>query len=157
MAEMDVVVYNRLKADLMRGVHQFQAHTYKATLHAAYTPDVDNHALWADVSSTEYGTGAGYTAGGKTLAYVQITQEERPTFYTCSAVFENFEWTGLGPLSPATPSHIIVRNTSVSGEPLVVALILGVRQPNGGAITFIPVFAYGGASVSAFFGFVTLK
>lgn len=154
---MDVVVYNRLKADLLRGVHQFHAHTFKATLHAGYTPNVDTHQVWADVSGTEYATGAGYTAGGATLTFVQISQEDRPTFYTASAIFEWWGWAGLGPLSPATPSHMIVRNTSASGQPLVVALIWGVRQPNGGAVSVYPSFAYEAAIVSALFGFVTLK
>jgi hypothetical protein len=46
-------------------------------------------------------------------------------------------WTALGPLSPATPSHAIVKNDTPTSplDPLVCYVELGTTATNGGDYT----------------------
>lgn len=48
--------------------------TIKCSLHISYTPNIDTHDYWDDVSGTEI-TGTGYTTGGATLANQAVTQD----------------------------------------------------------------------------------
>jgi hypothetical protein len=63
MAQGDVVAYNDVKEQLFKKVHDFVNDVFKVSLHTGYTPNLDSHQVWADVSATEYGTGSGYTTG----------------------------------------------------------------------------------------------
>lgn len=135
MAQGDIVVYNDLKEQLFKKVHDFVNDTFKVTLHTGYTPNIDTHQVWADVSSTEYGSGSGYTAGGVTLASKTVTQDntnDRAAFDAADA-----QWTSLGPLSPATPSHAIIWNDTPTSpaDPLVCYVVLGTTATNGGNYT----------------------
>jgi hypothetical protein len=135
MAEGDVVFYNDFKEQLQLKIHDMDTDTIKVTLHTGYTPNIDTHQVWADVSATEYGTGAGYTAGGKTLASLLVTQNnanDRGEFDAANVV-----WTLLGPLTPATPSHAIVWNDTPTApaDPLICYIELGVTATNGGDYT----------------------
>lgn len=139
MAEGDIVVYNDLKEQLFLGTHDFGngADTLKVTLHTSYTPDIDSHQVWADtgVSSTEYGTGSGYTAGGQTLANQSITQDNTNDRALFDA--DDVTWSGLGALSPATPSHAIIWNDTPTSpaDPLMCYVVLGTTATNGGDYT----------------------
>jgi len=140
MAEGDGVLYNSFKEKLMEGVFNLATggHTLKVTLHTSYTPNIDTHTVWADtgVSTTEYGTGAGYTAGGKTLAGQDVTMDttnDRGKFDATDVT-----WTALGPLSPATPGHAILWDdtpTTPAADPLMAYWILGTTATNGGDYT----------------------
>ena len=137
MAQGDVTVYNDFKEQLFLGTHDLANDTIKVTLHTGYTPDIDAHQVWADagVSSTEYGTGSGYTAGGQTLASPAVAQDntnDRASF-DCADV----TWSSLGPLSPATPSDAIFWNDTPTSpaDPLICYAELGVTATNGGDYT----------------------
>lgn len=139
MAEGDGVLYNGFKEYVMEGVFNLATggHTLKQTLHTAYTPDIDTHDEWADagVSSTEYGTGLGYTAGGATLAGQDVTRDtanDRGKFDATDVT-----WNSLGPLSPATPSHTIMRDDTPTTplDPLICYFVLGTTATNGGNYT----------------------
>ena len=137
MAEGDGTLYRTFKAALMRGDHDLATggDTLKVTLHTAYTP-AQAHDEWADVSATEYGTGVGYTAGGKTLGSQTVainTTAHRGEFDGA-----NVSWTSLGPLTPATPSHTILWNdtpTTPLTDPLIGYWVLGTTATNGGDYT----------------------
>lgn len=139
MAEGDGFIYNNFKEQLMEGVYNLATggDTIQVTLHTSYTPDIDAHALWADtgVSSTEYGTGSGYTAGGQVLAGQDTTQDNTND----RGVFDGTDvtWTSLGALTPATPSHTIMwDNTPASPlDPLIAYWVLGTTATNGGNYT----------------------
>lgn len=139
MAEGDIVVYNDLKEQLFLKVHNFASggDTVKVTLHTGYTPNIDTHQVWADtgVSSTEYGTASGYTAGGKTLANKSVTQDNTNDRALFDA--DNVLWTTLGALSPATPSHALIWNDTPTSpaDPLVAYVVLGTTATNGGDYT----------------------
>lgn len=123
----------------MEGIHQLQSggHTIQVTLHTGYTPDIDAHVIWgtAGVSSTEYGAGSGYSAGGETLGSQDVTQDntnDRGAFDGADV-----QWASLGPLSPATPSHAIMWNDTPSSpaDPLIGYWELGTTATNGGNYT----------------------
>ena len=139
MAEGDIVIYNDFKEQLFGGTHDVATagDTVKVTLHTSYTPDIDAHQVFADtgVSSTEYSTASGYTAGGKTLANQTVTQDNTNDRALWDA--DDVTWTSLGALSPATPSDAIIWNdTPISpADPLICYLELGSTATNGGNYT----------------------
>jgi len=70
-------VYNSFKARIMNDeVGDLATDDLRvALLDSAYTPDIDNHATWGDVSANEV-TGTGYTAGGEQLSGVSVTTDD---------------------------------------------------------------------------------
>lgn len=74
---MASIVFNRFKADLAQGELDLDTagHEIKvALITAAYTPNAD-HNTFSQVSGSEV-VGAGYTAGGATLASQTVTQDD---------------------------------------------------------------------------------
>ena len=135
MAEGDITAYNDLKEQLLLGIHDLSATGIKVTLHTAYTPDIDTHQVWADVSGTEYGTADGYTAGGITLGSLAVAQDDTNDRASWDAA--NAVWSSLGALTPATPSHAIIWNDTPAApaDPLVAFVELGSTATNGGDYT----------------------
>lgn len=133
MAEGDITFFNNAKEQLFRqSLGDFQSVTFRMTLHTGYTLDIDGDAVWSDVSATEYGTANGYTAGGITLSNVSITQNN-----TANAAYfdaDDAQFSSIGPLSGATPSHAICRIDN-STDPLIFAVELGATPTNGGNYT----------------------
>ena len=123
----------------MEGIYNLKtgADSLKLTLHTAYTPNIDTHLLWATagVSSTEYGTADGYTAGGKTLAGQDVTQDDTNDRGIFDAT--DVTWTSLGALTPATPSHTILWDDTPTApvDPLIAYWVLGTTATNGGNYT----------------------
>lgn len=133
MAEGDVTFYNNFKEQLLiDGIGNMTTQTLRVTLHTGYTPNIDTHQVWSDVSSTEYGTGSGYTADGQALSSVAVTQNNTADQAELDAA--DLTWSSLGALSPATPSHAIVRVDN-STDPLVCYIELGTTATNGGDYT----------------------
>lgn len=131
MAQGDIVFYNSFKKKLIDNDIDFAADTIKCTLHTGYTPNIDTHDNFDDVSATEYGTGSGYTAGGVTLASKTVTVDTANDQADVDAA--DISWTGLGPLSPATPSHAIFwKDTGTpSTSALICYVVLGTTATNG--------------------------
>ena len=65
------VKFQQFAEDLAKGIHDFDAHTFKIYLTNA-TPNVSTNAIKADL--TEISAGSGYTAGGNTCAFVSSEQ-----------------------------------------------------------------------------------
>lgn len=137
MAQGDQVIYNDFKEQILRAVHNLASggHALKVTLHTGYTPNIDTHQVFADVTATQYGTGSGYTAGGKTLANQSVTQDNTNDRALFDA--DDVTWTALGPLTPATPSHAILWNDTPTSpvDPLISYVELGTTATNGGDYT----------------------
>lgn len=135
MAEGDGALYNSFKAGLMEGTFNLASagHTLKMILVSGYTPDIDLHDEYADVSGDEYGTGDGYTAGGATLGSQTVTQDNTNDRGVFDAA--NVTWSSLGALTPATPSHCILYDDTVAGDPLICYWELGTTATNGGDYT----------------------
>lgn len=135
MAEGDITAYNDLKEQILKGVHDLSSDTITITLHTGYTPDIDTHQVWADVSATEYSTASGYTAGGQALGTLSVTQDNTNDRALWDAA--DVTWSSLGPLSPATPSHFIIWNDTPTSpaDPLICYGELGTTATNGGNYT----------------------
>ena len=137
MAEGDGIFYNAFKKDVLDGAHDLDSggHTIKAILVSSYTPNIDTHKLYSDVSGVEYGAGSGYTVGGETLGSQATTQDDandRADWDGADTV-----WVSLGPLSPATPSDLILYNDTQTtpSKPLIVYFEIGVTATTGGNYT----------------------
>jgi hypothetical protein len=135
MAEGAITIYNDLKEQLFLKIHDMDSDVITLTLHTGYTPNIDTHQLRSDVVATEYGSGAGYTAGGQTLDTVTVTQDNTNDRALLDAADEVF--TALGPLTPATPSHAIIWNNTPAAplDPLMFYIELGTTATNGGNYT----------------------
>jgi hypothetical protein len=139
MAEGDAYLYNDFKEQLLSKVHDLTngGDTLQCTLHTGYTPDIDAHVIWATagVSSTEYGTADGYTAGGAVLANQAVVQDNTNDRGTLD--FDDVTWAALGALTPATPSHAILWNNTPAGpvDPLIGYVVLGTTATDGNNYT----------------------
>ena len=131
MAEGDITVYNAYKTSLFDGddFADLDTDTIKVALVSGYTPDIDLHDFWDDVSANEV-SGTGYTAGGETLT-VTVSQDSTDD----EGVFDALDvtWTGL---DVGTPSHaIIYKDTGTpSTSPLICYMEIATAS-NGGDYT----------------------
>ena len=86
------VVYNGFKAKIMDGSIDLDTDTIKVALvTSSYTPDIDAHHNYADITSTEV-TGTGYTSEGATLATPAVTTDDTDDEGVFDAV--DVTWTG---------------------------------------------------------------
>lgn len=69
-------VYNSFKASIMNDeVADLSTDDIRvALLDSGYTPDIDAHTTWGDVSTSEV-TGTGYTSGGEQLTGVSVSTD----------------------------------------------------------------------------------
>ncbi len=118
------LLYNSAKVKLGDGNIDWNTDTIKAALvTTAYTPDIDAHDFWNDVSSNE-ASGTGYTAGGFTLASCTVTQDNTnnravydATDVSASTVTTTFRYI------------IIYKSTGVSStSPLILSIDTGGTQ-----------------------------
>ena len=135
MAQGDGVVYNHFKDEIPQARMNLATDVIKLILVSGYTPDIDNHTVYADVSAQEYGAGLGYTVGGETLGGQSVTKDapnDRSVFNA-----NDVTWSTLGPLSPAIPSHCIMFDDTPTApdDPLMFYWEIGVTATNGGDYT----------------------
>lgn len=105
-------------------------------LDSDYTFNADTHAVYGDVSASEYGSSDGYTAGGIELATVTWTFDSDNLRYIFGA--DDVTWSSLGPLEGnATPGYAAAYNDGAvaSDDHLLFAVELGAKTPNGGDYT----------------------
>jgi len=122
------VAYNEVKRALLAGEIDLDAHTLKIALVAAYTPNIDTHNGWADISANEE-SGTGYTAGGKTLASLAVTEDttnDRGKFDAADVT-----WTGL---DVGTPSHAVLYDDTHATKCLIAYWPITTAS-NGGDYT----------------------
>jgi len=136
MAQGDGAIYNTFKELVMEGVYNLASggDTIKTILVGAYTPDIDTHLDYGDVSGTEYATGAGYTELGETLAGQDVTLDTGNDRGKFDGTDET--WTSLGPLTPTHPSYAIMYDADASvAAPLIAYWEVSGTAPNGGDYT----------------------
>ena len=128
MAEGDGAIYNNFKEQVMEGEFNLLTDVIKVALVTGYTPDIDTHTAWADVSANEE-SGTGYTAGGETLGSVTVTQDDTND----RGVFDGADvtWTGL---DVGTPSHAIMYDDTHASD-LLIAYWEVTTASNGGDYT----------------------
>jgi len=129
LAQGDGNIYNNFKEEVMEGLFDLSSggDTIKTMLVGSYTPDIDSHATYGDVSGTEYAAGAGYTVGGETLAGQDVTQDNANDRGVFDATDET--WTSLGPLTPSHPTHAIMYVPS--SDKLIAYWETSGTAPNG--------------------------
>jgi hypothetical protein len=132
MAEGDGTVYNVFKFQLLNGFVNLAngQDVIKVGLLTGYTPDIDTHDEWADVSGDEE-SGAGYTAGGEILAN-QVTTNESATD-NGKLDGDDVTWTGL---DVGTPSDAVMYDdTTVTPTDMLMAFWEILTASNGGNYT----------------------
>lgn len=86
---MASVIYNSFKRDSANGSIDLDTDTIKiALVTSAYTPDIDAHTKFSDITNEV--TGTGYTAGGAALASKTVTADNtnnRGVFDAADAVW----------------------------------------------------------------------
>jgi hypothetical protein len=113
-------VYNRFKAEIMKGTYDLVNDTvYAALLNGVHAFNVD-HNTWSDVSANEI-SGSGYTANGNALAGKAVTQDQTDN----EGVFDanNSVWTSAS----FTADHCVIRDLTASNN-LVCSIDFGGNQ-----------------------------
>lgn len=113
MAQGDGALYNEFKKDLLKGLVDLDSHTIKVMLVTGYTPNIDSHNGYSDVSGVEE-SGTGYSAGGATLSGAGVTEDttnDRGVFDASDVT-----WTGI---NVGTPSHAIMYDDSHASKCLI--------------------------------------
>jgi hypothetical protein len=130
MAEGDGTIYNNFKEQILLGELDLgnAADTIKVMLVTGYTPDIDAHASYSDVSGVEE-SGTGYVAGGETLANQSVTQDNSND----RAAFDgdNVTWSGL---DVGTPSDAIIYDDTHASKYLIAYFEITTAS-NGGDYT----------------------
>ena len=113
MAQGDGALYNEFKEELLLGNIDMDGHTFKMILVTGYTPNIDSHNAYADVSANEE-SGTGYTATGVTLSNKAVTKDTTNDRAKFDA--DDVTWTGL---NVGTPSHAILYDDTHASDCLV--------------------------------------
>lgn len=125
MAEGDGVVYNSIRMEMAKIL---ETNEIKMILVAAgYTPDIDTHVGYADVTN-ECANGLGYTTGGVVLTGKSVTLDPVTdrVLFNCNDVL----WASLGTLNPQ-PAWAIAYDNTITGKTLV-SIWEVVKPTNGG-------------------------
>ena len=130
MAAGDITFYNNAKKLFLDGDIDLAVDTIKVALVTGYTPDIDAHDMWNDVSANEE-SGTGYSTGGETLANSEVTVIGASDLAMWDG--DNVTWTGL---DVGTPSHAIIYKSTgdAATSPLIAYMELGTAS-NGGDYT----------------------
>jgi len=121
-------VYNSAKTDLLKGTVDYESDTIKVALvTSSYSPNVDSHAFFDDISNEVSGTG--YTAGGSTLLSKTVSQDNTDD----EGVFDaaNITW---GSSTITARGAIIYKSTGVdSTSPLICYVDFGSDKSTSGS------------------------
>jgi len=128
MAEGDGAIYNNFKEQVMEGEFNLLSDVIKVGLVTGHAPNIDTHTMWADVSADEE-AGAGYVAGGETLAGKTVEQDNANDRGVFDAT--NLTWAGL---DVGTPSHAIMYDFTHASD-LLIAYWELTTASNGGDYT----------------------
>lgn len=120
---MASLIYNSAKKKLMDGSIDLDSDTIKAALvTSSYTPDIDAHDFFDDITNEVSGTG--YTAGGITLTNKSITVDNTND----RAVFDadDISWAA----STITARRVIIYKSTgtASTSPVIAVVDLGTDQ-----------------------------
>lgn len=133
MAEGDGYVYNNFKELLLNGggIDLDNDTIRVALVTSSYTPNIDTHDFFDDVSSYQL-SGTGYTAGGATLASKTVTQDDTDN----EGVFDaaDVTWTAINAGTAAYA--VLYKDTGTeSSSPLIGYIDMGSKATNGGDLT----------------------
>lgn len=113
---MATILANNFLEQILKKEIDFDADTFKIILmQSGFVFNRVTHVGYADVSSSELGTGFGYTAGGATLSGVAVAQDD--TNNAGVVTWSNAAWTASG--GNLTASGAIIYDDTVTGDPVV--------------------------------------
>lgn len=117
-------IYNTFKKKIMNGSIDLDTDTIKiALVTSSYTPDIDAHDFWDDVSANEVAASGTYAAGGATLTCT-VTQDDTDN----EGVFDatDVSWTSA---TITARYAVIYKSTGVAGtSPLICVIDFGSNQ-----------------------------
>ena len=113
-------VYNSYKKDVLDGTIDLVNDTIKVALcTSSYTPDIDAHSFFDDITNEVVGTG--YTAGGETLGTKTTTQDNTDD----EGVFDAADTTWSSSTITARYAIIYKDTGTASTSPLICYVDLG--------------------------------
>lgn len=85
----------------------------------SYTPDLDNHTVWGDVSTHEVAAGTGYTTGGALLTTPTVSRTAGQSLSVWNA--DNVQFTGL---TKTFKYGVVYQDETVNGvvKPLIAVI-----------------------------------
>ena len=120
MAQGDGAIYNKAKVRILSGEMNLASggNSLKVALVYGYTPNIDTHENWADVSASQV-SGTNYAAGGVAVTGQAVTQDN--TNDNAKFDINDPAWTSLTITTPAnaTPSHAILYNDTHANDALI--------------------------------------
>lgn len=129
---MASVIYNSAKAKLMNGSIDLDTDTIKCALvTSSYTPDIDAHEFFDDLTNEISGTG--YTAGGATLASPSVAVDNTND----RAEFDATDTSWTTATITNARAAVIYKSTGVAGtSPLIAYIDFGTdKSSSGGTFT----------------------
>lgn len=114
---MAYLFYNRFKAGLLAGDYDLDTggNTISVSLHtASYTPNIDTHEDFADLTNELSGTG--YTSGGESLASQVVTQDNTDD----EGVFDAADLTFSSINAGTAAKHVIYKDTGTASTSLLI-------------------------------------
>lgn len=129
MAEGDCTVYNHAKELILLGDVHFDSDSFKIILlGSGYSFNPDGNNGYANVSANEI-TATGYTAAGKALGSLTVTQNDTGDYAKWDAA--DVTWTSL---AATTVAHAVIYDdtiTTAPADPLICRFEIATN-PNGG-------------------------
>lgn len=110
------------KQELLEGVHDFTAHTFRIAL---YTSSATLGASTTAYTATNEVSGTGYTAGGNVLDSATVTLSGTTAFVD----FADETW----PTATITARYALIYNDTAAGNPAVAVLDFGGDKTSTGA------------------------
>ena len=110
-------IVTSFKEELLRGVHDFTAHTFKLAL---YTNEAILNAGTTAYTESGEAVGSGYTAGGADLTAQTPASDGTTAFVT----FDDVSWAA----APLTARGGLIYNSTVAGTPAVAVLDFGADK-----------------------------
>jgi len=122
-----LTLYAAFEEHLLKSTVQLLNDTLKASLHSsAYTPNVNGHAQWSDVSASQVAAAGGWPDGGMTITNPSVTRVGGTTTFDADDVVH----TAASGNIPAF-RYVIMRSTASRNgvtEPLI-GFVLGDTTP----------------------------
>lgn len=113
---------NSFKQELLEGVHDFTAHTFRLAL---YTSSATLGASTTAYTATNEVSGTGYTAGGNVLDSATVTLSGTTAFVD----FADETWS----TATITARYALIYNDTAAGNPAVAVLDFGGDKTSTGA------------------------
>src|ERR1700712_569646 len=127
---MASALYNSFKKKIMDGSIDLDSDTIKVALcTSTYTPNIDSHAFFSDLTNEVSSAGTNYTAGGTALANKSVNQDNTNDL----AYFDADDVSWPSSTIPAARYAVIYKSTGTAGtSPLIGVIDLVTDRSSNG-------------------------